>query len=153
MFLLISSLVLFTLSWISKGKKDKVNKEMEEHRPGSRRTSYDSYSTAQGWVPHQCYGTGTVFFLNRYGDVRLLSYFLACATSSSKSEKSTFSLKVEDAFNPHRCPFLLPGRHHPCFTRFAQASVSTSPSAVFGCYLRPGSSQCAVKKQRWSHER
>ena len=31
MFLLISSLVLFNLSWISKGKEDKVNKETGEY--------------------------------------------------------------------------------------------------------------------------
>lgn len=82
MFLLISSLVLFTFSWISKGKKGKVKKDIEKYRPGSRRTSYDSESTTLGWAPHGCDRTGMVFFSIDTRRCWLLSSLLACETGS-----------------------------------------------------------------------
>lgn len=54
MLLLISSLTLFNSSWISKGKKHKVNKEMEEYSTEIRRTSYNTKSTAKVWAPRKC---------------------------------------------------------------------------------------------------
>lgn len=64
MFLLISSLALFSASWIFKDQTDRVNREMGESSTDSRRTSYDTKSAAKAWAPpYKCDRTRVVFFL------------------------------------------------------------------------------------------
>lgn len=127
MLLLISSLVLFNLSWISKGKEDKVNRR-QENTVLRVKNQLRHQTTTRCWALHKCSRTRTVLFLK---EVR---WHLDPFTVISPGQQSLKVCKVNFLSKGQRYtrfptpprPFPLSRCYHQCFAWFAFAEVSTS---------------------------
>ena len=154
MFLLISSLVLFNLSWISKGKEDKVNRETGEYNTENEEPVTSPNQLLDARHCTSAWEQGRYFFLKRYADILILQLLPHLGSSLLEVWKVNFLSKgqryTQFPIPPH--PFPLSCCDHQRFAWCASAEVSTSLGTSRTLFVPWQQLQCMQpKKPRQNH--
>lgn len=103
----ISSLVLFNLSWISKGKEDKVNRETGEYSIDSEEPVTSPNQPLDAGHCTSAWEQGQYFFLKRYVDILTPSAVISPGQQSLRSLKVSSLSRSKIHPVPHPAPPLL----------------------------------------------